>query len=145
MLQFAMDRGLGFQLSPEIVGTTVNPALRDNEAYRQLIDRTLEMKRSQRGVLGVPEYLVGIRDFSAFRCYPLLMPVIRPDGCMYYPCLEWKQARDQPAGGGQLLSGVARWPGSVSARFPRAATAVTSSATWRYRSSSRTRCRPWGS
>lgn len=92
VLQFAMDRGLGFQLSPEIVGTTVNPALRGNVAYRQLIDRALAVKLSHRGVLGVPEYLLGIRDFSAFRCHPLLMPVIRPDGHMYYPCLEWKQA-----------------------------------------------------
>jgi MoaA/NifB/PqqE/SkfB family radical SAM enzyme len=92
VLQFATDRGLGFQLSPEIVGTSVNPALRGNGVYRQLIDRTLAMKRWHRGILGVPEYLVGIRDFGAFRCLPLLMPVIRPDGCMYYPCLEWKQA-----------------------------------------------------
>ncbi|MGD0898293.1 MAG: radical SAM protein [Thermoguttaceae bacterium] len=92
VLQFAMGRGLGFQLSPEIVGTSVNPALRANEVYRQLIDRTLAMKRSHRGILGVPAYLLGIRDFRAFRCLPLLMPVIRPDGRMYYPCLERKQA-----------------------------------------------------
>ncbi len=92
VLEFAMQNGLGFQLSPEIVGTTVNPALRGNAAYSQLIGRTLAAKRAQRGVLGVPEYLAGIRDLSAFRCHPLLMPVIRPDGRMYYPCLEWKQA-----------------------------------------------------
>ncbi len=92
VLQFAMDRGLGFQLSPEIVGTAVNPVLRENGDYRQLIDRVLAMKRSHRGILGVPEYLLGIRNFGAFRCLPLIMPVIRPDGRMYYPCLEWKQA-----------------------------------------------------
>ena len=93
VLQFALDRKLGFQLSPEIVGTTVNPTLRNNPAYRQLIDRTLDAKRTQRGVLGVPEYLVGIRDFTKFRCHPLLMPVIRPDGHMVYPCLESQRAR----------------------------------------------------
>lgn len=93
VLQFALEHGLGFQVSPEIVGTAVNPLLRQNAAYRQLIDRTLEMKRSQRGVLGVPEYLLGIRDFKPFRCHPSLMPVIRPDGRMVYPCLESQQAR----------------------------------------------------
>ena len=92
VLDFALEHGLGFQLSPEIVGTAVTAALRDNAAYRRLIDRTLAAKRSRRGVLGVPEYLTGIRDFSRFRCHPLLMPVIRPDGRMYYPCLEWKRA-----------------------------------------------------
>jgi MoaA/NifB/PqqE/SkfB family radical SAM enzyme len=92
VLEFAMEHGLGFQVSPEIVGTMVNPALRESASYRALVDRTLAMKRSHRGVLGVPEYLVGIRDFGRFRCHPLLMPVIRPDGCMYYPCLESKHA-----------------------------------------------------
>jgi MoaA/NifB/PqqE/SkfB family radical SAM enzyme len=92
VLDFCLEHGLGFQLSPEIVGTAVNATLRDNPGYRRLVDKTLSAKRSSRGVLGVPEYLVGIRDFGRFRCHPLLMPVIRPDGRMYYPCLEWKQA-----------------------------------------------------
>ncbi len=92
VLEFAVDHGVGFQVSPEILGTSVNPKLRNNPAYAELIDRTLALKRTRRGIFGVPEYLHGIRDFHAFRCHPLLMPVIRPDGRMYYPCLEWKQA-----------------------------------------------------
>jgi MoaA/NifB/PqqE/SkfB family radical SAM enzyme len=95
VLDFAMRNSLGFQLSPEIVGTSVNPLLRDNEEYRRLVDRVIGIKKRRRGILGVPEYLVGIRDFGAFRCHPLLMPVIRPDGRLYYPCLEWKQAEIQ--------------------------------------------------
>jgi MoaA/NifB/PqqE/SkfB family radical SAM enzyme len=93
VLGFALEQRLGFQLSPEIVGTTVHPELRANDAYRRLVDRVRQAKRAQRGVLGVPEYLLGIRDFRPFRCHPLLMPVIRPDGRMYYPCLEWKEAQ----------------------------------------------------
>jgi MoaA/NifB/PqqE/SkfB family radical SAM enzyme len=93
VLAFAMDHGLGFQVSPEIVGTSVNPRLRHNDAYRQLVDQVLQVKSAKRGVLGVPQYLLGIRDFRRFRCHPLLMPVIRPDGRMYYPCLEWKRAQ----------------------------------------------------
>jgi MoaA/NifB/PqqE/SkfB family radical SAM enzyme len=93
VLRFAADNSLGFQVSPEILGTEVNPALRENDRYRVLIDQTLNMKRTRGRVLGVPQYLLGIRDMRAFRCHPLLMPVIRPDGRMYYPCLEWKQAQ----------------------------------------------------
>ena len=92
VLDFAMQNSLGSQLSPEIVGTSVNPLLRNNDEYRRLINRVIDIKKRQRGILGVPEYLIGIRDFGAFRCHPLLMPVIRPDGRMYYPCLEWKKA-----------------------------------------------------
>ena len=92
LLQFALANGLGFHLSPEIRGTSVHPDLRDNVEYRRLVDRVLLAKKCGAGVLGVVEYLEGIRDFRPFRCHPLLMPTIRPDGRLYYPCLEYKNA-----------------------------------------------------
>jgi len=92
VLTFAMEHSLGFHLSPEIVGTRANPELRGNPRYSQLVEEVMRSKAGGVGVLGVPQYLTGIRDFRPFRCYPLLMPVIRPDGRMYYPCLESKQA-----------------------------------------------------
>ena len=64
VLAFAMKHSLGFQVSPEIVGTAVNPSLRENERYRQLIDEVIASKTQQRGVFGVPEYLLGIKKFS---------------------------------------------------------------------------------
>jgi hypothetical protein len=87
-----MENRLGFQVSPEIVGTQVNPELKGNRSYQDLIKETLEVKGKQPGVLGVSQYLRGIQQFSSFQCHPLLMPVIRPDGRMYYPCLESKHA-----------------------------------------------------
>ena len=92
VLQFALQNGLGFQVSPQIVGTHMHPELRHNARYRRLIDEVLTAKRRCPGVLGIPRYLVGIRDCGPFRCRPLLMPTIRPDGRMYYPCLESKRA-----------------------------------------------------
>jgi MoaA/NifB/PqqE/SkfB family radical SAM enzyme len=92
VLSFAGENGLGFHLSPEIVGIRANPALRGNRAYEDLLDAVLAKKRSGNGVLGVRQYLEGIRSFGRFRCHPLLMPVIRPDGRLYYPCLEMKKA-----------------------------------------------------
>lgn len=92
LLPFAARRGLGFHVSPEIVGTHAHPKLRANSAYAHLIEEVLGWKRRSRGVLGVPEYIRGIRDFRRFHCHPLLMPVIRPDGRLYYPCLESKHA-----------------------------------------------------
>jgi len=92
VLRFAMENGIGFHVSPEIAGTAVNPALRENEGYRRLIDEVIAAKRGRKGVLGIEAYLNGIRNFSAFACHPLLMPTIRPDGRMYYPCLESKHA-----------------------------------------------------
>ena len=88
VLAFAAEGGLAFQLSPRINGTTAHPDLRDSPQYRRLLDAVIAAKRSGVRVLGLRRYLRGIRDFSPFRCHPLLMPTIRPDASMYYPCLE---------------------------------------------------------
>ena len=88
VLDFAMRNGISFHLSPEIVGTNANPGLRGNKEYEELMNLVIQRKQNENGVLGVKNYLTGIRDFSRFPCHPLLMPVIRPDGRMYYPCLE---------------------------------------------------------
>jgi MoaA/NifB/PqqE/SkfB family radical SAM enzyme len=92
ILRFTREHGLAFQVSPQIVGTLPHAALRGNQAYRQLLDKVISAKRAGRGVLGVMPYLCGIRDFAKFACHPMLMPVIRPDGRLYYPCLESGQA-----------------------------------------------------
>ncbi|MHC4661094.1 MAG: radical SAM protein [Planctomycetota bacterium] len=90
--RFAADNNIRFHLSPEIVGTAANPALRGNVNYERLVEDVLRAKMKRNGVLGVKEYLRGIKRFSGFSCHPLLMPVIRPDGRLYYPCLESKHA-----------------------------------------------------
>ncbi len=92
VLRFASKHSVAFNVSPEIVGTTVHSKLRDNSDYDHLIAEVIMAKREGSGILGVPRYLQRIRDFGPFRCYPLLMPTIRPDGRMYYPCLESKRA-----------------------------------------------------
>jgi len=92
LLRFASEHSIAFHISPEIIGTTVNPELRDNVHYDEMMSEVMETKINYSGILGVPAYLKRIRDFGAFRCHPLLMPTIRPDGRMYYPCLESKRA-----------------------------------------------------
>ncbi len=92
VLDYAMRNRLGFHISPQLIGTQAAPELRDNAEYRALIDRVIRAKKSGGGVLGVEAYLNGIRDFAPYNCQPLLMMVIRPDGHLYYPCLEQKFA-----------------------------------------------------
>lgn len=88
VLDFASEHRLGFHISPELIGTTANPALRSNPKYENLIARAEASKRAGTHVLGISAYLSGIRSFRPFRCHPLLMPTIRADGRLYYPCLE---------------------------------------------------------
>jgi MoaA/NifB/PqqE/SkfB family radical SAM enzyme len=92
VLEYALDRDWGFQVSPQLVGTRVHPGLVDNAAFRELIARVREAKQERIGVLGVDTYLRRLLDFSVYRCHPMLMPTIRPDGKMPYPCLERPEA-----------------------------------------------------
>jgi hypothetical protein len=88
VLQYARGNSLAFQFSPHLVGTTIHPRLSGCDQYTRLIDSIISAKAQGAPVLGIPAYLHGVRDLSAFTCYPLLMPTIAPNGRMYYPCLE---------------------------------------------------------
>lgn len=92
ILRFATEHSLGFQFSPQIVGTVIHPRLQTSERFTALGDTMIASKADGAPVLGVPQYLEGVRHVRPFDCYPLLMPTIRPDGTMYYPCLESGQA-----------------------------------------------------
>jgi MoaA/NifB/PqqE/SkfB family radical SAM enzyme len=88
VLERALTNNWGLHFSPQLSGTAVHAGLRDNPRYVRLVERIRQAKRERAGVLGVDEYLLRVRDFTGYRCHPLLMPVIRPDGTMPYPCLE---------------------------------------------------------
>ncbi len=94
VLDFAMQWQLGFQPSPCVDGTVVRAGLTSSDEYRELVNEMLACKRTGGIVPGVRSYLEGIRNVGPFRCHPLLMPTIRPDGRLYYPCLESGQASE---------------------------------------------------
>lgn len=110
VLRLAERERCGFQISPQIVGTTIHPNLRDNAEYATLMDEVLAAKNRGVSVMGVPAYLRGIRDIGSFNCHPLLMPTIRPDGTLNYPCLEKSNERVNilTAGGYEEALAVAR-------------------------------------
>lgn len=92
VLAYAVRHGLGFHVSPQLEGVRVHPALKGNGDYRRLIGEVTARKMEGNGVLGVKAYLDGIGEFRPYACHPGLMPVIQPDGCLAYPCLERPQA-----------------------------------------------------
>ena len=92
ILEFALKHKIAFQLSPQLVGKKVHPALHNNPEYISLIERLIAAKKSGAPILGIMPYLQNLRSFEPFDCYPQLMPCIRPDGNMYHPCVEFKTA-----------------------------------------------------
>ncbi|MGC4117222.1 MAG: radical SAM protein [Myxococcales bacterium] len=92
VVSLAEKHRLGLHLSPQIVGTAVHPQLRDNPGWARLARRLVALKKSGLEVLGVPEYVAGIGELKRYRCMPLLMPTLRPDGRACYPCLDLVKA-----------------------------------------------------
>lgn len=118
VLELAIRHGLGFHLSPEIQGVNPNPALRNNPDYVHLIDRALKAKKAGHAILGVSEYYVGIRAFAPFRCHPLLMPAIQPDGRLLYPCLEAPVSRVDILQAGSYRAALDKARSRCSANLP---------------------------
>lgn len=92
LLNFCLAQNVGFHLSPALDGRKTVPGLDGTPAYRALLDAVIIAKRQGAPVLGVLPYLQGLRDGTPFACHPLLIPTVRPDGMLYYPCVETGQA-----------------------------------------------------
>jgi len=86
VLDFALERSIGFTPLPEIVAHYPRAGLKDNPDYEGLIDRILALKRAGADVLGTSAYLTGIRGFDAFHCLPTLLARVWPNGDLCYPC-----------------------------------------------------------
>jgi len=108
VVDLAERHGLGLHVSPQNVGTDVHPDLRGNPRWARLAQRLVEAKARGVDVLGVPEYLRGIRDMARYRCMPFLMPTLRPDGRACYPCLDFVKAEVDVLASGSWSAALAQ-------------------------------------
>jgi MoaA/NifB/PqqE/SkfB family radical SAM enzyme len=102
LLRFCLENQIVFQISPEMQGVLPPRELLGNEAYREALDQVIEAKRGTDLIIGTLEYLEHIRDLKAAPCLPLLLADIRPDGELYYPCLERKLHRQSVLAHGSI-------------------------------------------
>jgi MoaA/NifB/PqqE/SkfB family radical SAM enzyme len=88
LMEYCEKRGFGFIVSPALKGKTADVSLQFSNEYQHCIDEIVEYKNRGFNVVGTEGYFNIIRNFSKYKCYPLLMPVINPEGRVYLPCLE---------------------------------------------------------
>jgi MoaA/NifB/PqqE/SkfB family radical SAM enzyme len=62
------------------------PALTADQKYFAVIDHLIKLKAENGTVMDTSEFLLHIRDFRTFHCYPYLTPRIYPDGKLVGPC-----------------------------------------------------------
>jgi hypothetical protein len=86
VLDYALERGIGFAPAPASAGTTPVAGLAGNPSYVALIDRLIDLKRAGHPILGSRVLLEGLRQFRGYRCLPTLLARVKPDGDLLYPC-----------------------------------------------------------
>ncbi len=88
LMDFCLKHDFGFAVSPALKGTQANAGLMSSKEYQRCIDEILKHKEQGLVVLGSKRYFNTIRHFTPYRCYPLLMVTIDPQGRVNLPCLE---------------------------------------------------------
>jgi MoaA/NifB/PqqE/SkfB family radical SAM enzyme len=92
VLDFAMERGLGFAPAPASGGVAPVPGLTGNPRYEALIRRLIGLKQAGFNILGTPAYLETILHFTPYRCLPTLLARVKPNGELLYPCSKFYTA-----------------------------------------------------
>ncbi|MBI4861400.1 MAG: radical SAM protein [Candidatus Riflebacteria bacterium] len=98
VIDFCLERSIGFTPLPEVVGFYPREGLKGNPDYEALIDRMVELKRSGCEVLGTMGYIRGVKRFDSYRCLAPLLARVWPNGDLCYPCQKLHKV------GGNLLA-----------------------------------------
>jgi MoaA/NifB/PqqE/SkfB family radical SAM enzyme len=86
VLDWAHARNIGFAPQPANDRGVPFPGLEGNPKYTALIDRIIRLKKSGHKIAGTLAYLGGLREFSRYRCDPMLLGRLKPNGEHVYPC-----------------------------------------------------------
>ncbi|MFH1220365.1 MAG: radical SAM protein [Candidatus Eisenbacteria bacterium] len=86
VLEFCLDRNIPICFSPLQVDYRAHDSLQGDPAYTIFVDRLIDLKRRGKRISGSYDYYRNIRNFAAFRCVPMLIPRILPNGRLLYPC-----------------------------------------------------------
>jgi MoaA/NifB/PqqE/SkfB family radical SAM enzyme len=86
VIDYAVERGLGFTVMPALRGLHPPPELVESPEYARVFDRTVRLKEHGFPVLGTLGYLRAMRDSASFECLPTLLVRVKPNGSLLYPC-----------------------------------------------------------
>ncbi len=86
VLDFCHSRDISICLSPLQTQYKAHCSFEDDGQYRNLINRIIELKKKGARISGTRNYYRNIRKLEDFRCIPMLIPRILPNGNILYPC-----------------------------------------------------------
>ncbi len=86
VLNFCGRNGIAFSAGPALEKTYAVKGLRRNAKYRDLMEKILAAKMAGQRIAATVDYLKAVAKFRPFKCHPLLVWRIKPDGELVFPC-----------------------------------------------------------
>jgi MoaA/NifB/PqqE/SkfB family radical SAM enzyme len=86
VIEFCMQLGVAFSLSPQGIDDQPHAALRDSAEYQDLIRDVIRLKDAGAPAVGSRLYLEHMLRFDEFQCYPTLNVRVLQNGDLVYPC-----------------------------------------------------------
>jgi MoaA/NifB/PqqE/SkfB family radical SAM enzyme len=109
LLEFARQNRLLISFSPQSYNNWPRYELTVSPAYRELIQKLIQLKRAGAPILGSDLYLRALAAFEPYDCYPTLVPRIYPNGDLAYPCRPLEKAENGQGGRAVNLLNVKNW------------------------------------
>jgi len=92
VMDFCFKHNIRYAIVPgELHGGRINPKLKGNKQYQELIKDVIKAKEQGLPVFNSLKYLETVHDFKRFDCYPTLTPHVYPQGELFYPCQPLKE------------------------------------------------------
>ena len=117
LLAFARENRLWVSFSPQSFNNWPRYELTVSPAYRDLIQKLLELKHRGAPILGSDAYLKTLAAFTPYDCYPTLVPRIYPNGDLSYPCRPLEKAENGQGGRAVNLLQVKNWAEAWQSAF----------------------------
>ncbi|MBD3389021.1 MAG: DUF3463 domain-containing protein [Candidatus Altiarchaeales archaeon] len=88
---FVFENNCGLSIGPVVERGAAPEYLKDNEEYKRIMDRIIEMKREGYPINTSLRFLETVRDFKPFKCRPFIIPRIFSNGDVFHPCEVLKE------------------------------------------------------
>jgi hypothetical protein len=86
LLEHCLKRRIRICLSPLHTGYRVSVGEAERATYEAFFDQIVRLKRAGEAISGSFAFYENVRRLGAYRCLPMLIPRILPDGRLMYPC-----------------------------------------------------------
>ena len=109
LLAFCTENQVHISFSPQAINNLPRYDLVTSPAYRNFIEKLIELKKQGAPIIGSNTYFNTLLDQTPYECYPTLVPRILPDGWLAYPCRPMEKAGGEQGGRAVNLLSVDTW------------------------------------